>query len=233
MRLCGEFHGTEQAVQTPVILIFQPGCACVFVAGDGHDVFAVVQRFGDIEFVRGVAVFAVADEYAVDPHVDRGGHAVERDADGAAILTGRIKTLGDGERAAIQCHMVGFGNVRLLRILMAVPRVLNIHVLVVHISRVLQVGGHVDAAESGIVEILGCERLFLKIDVGGLHHFHAPFAVEALLQIARLADRGNVRKGHVIGMCRRAIHCEHRGVGEPRGGCGGDLICHDFLVSET
>ena len=116
---------------------------------------------------------------------------------------------------------------------MAVPRVLNIHVLVVHVSRVLQVGWHVDAAESGIVEILGCERLFLKIDVGGLHHFHAPFAVEALLQIARLADRGNVRKGHVIGMCRRAIHCEHRGVGEPRGGCGGDLICHDFLVSET
>ena len=89
MRLCGEFHGTEQAVQTPVILIFQPGCACVFVAGDGHDVFAVVQRFGDIEFVRGVAVFAVADEYAVDPHVDRGGHAVERDADGAAIFQRR------------------------------------------------------------------------------------------------------------------------------------------------
>ena len=44
-RLCGELHGTEQAVQTPVILIFQPGCARVFVAGDGEHVVAINSRF--------------------------------------------------------------------------------------------------------------------------------------------------------------------------------------------
>ena len=37
-RLGGELHGTEYAVQPPEILVFQPGCARIFVAGDGERV---------------------------------------------------------------------------------------------------------------------------------------------------------------------------------------------------
>ena len=79
MRAGGEFDGAEQAVQTPEVLILQPGGAGVFVAGDGHDVLPSCSSSVMSNSIGREAVLAIADERAVDPQVDRRGHAVEHD----------------------------------------------------------------------------------------------------------------------------------------------------------
>ena len=210
-RLCGEFHGTEQAVQTPEILIFQPRGARVFIAGDGKNVGAVnVQRFGDVEFVRRETVLAIADEDAVKPHVDRSGHAVEGDADGAAIFQRCGERTVEREGTAVDRHMIVFGNVRLLRILMAIPWILNIHVLVLQISGHLQMLRHVDRTKIGIVEVSCGERRVFHVDGCGLSNVYFPYTVEILLRFAGFSDEITM-----IGMRRLAIHREYGRIGEP------------------
>ena len=210
-RLCGELHGTEQAVQTPEILIFQPRGARVFVAGDGEHVVAVnVQRFGDVEFVRRETVLAIADEGAVKPHVDRSGHAVEGDADGAAIFQRCGERTVEREGTAVDRHMIVFGNVRLLRILMAIPWILHIHIFVLQIAGHLQVFGHVDRAETGIVEVSCGERRVFHVDVGCLSDVYFPFAVEILLWFG-----GFAQEIPMIGVRGLAIHREYGRIGEP------------------
>ena len=210
-RLCGELHGTEQAVQTPEILIFQPRGARVFVAGDGEHVVAVnVQRFGDVEFVRRETVLAIADEGAVKPHVDRSGHAVEGDADGAAIFQRCGERTVEREGTAVDRHMIVFGNVRLLRILMAIPWILHIHIFVLQIAGHLQVFGHVDRAETGIVEVSCGERRVFHVDGCGLSNVYFPYTVEILLRFG-----GFAQEIPMIGVRGLAIHREYGRIGEP------------------
>ena len=238
MRLGGELDGAEQAVQSPEILVFQPGCARIFVAGDGERVLgfggiggvaiAVSQRFRHIEFARRESVLAITHEYAVKPYVDRGCRAMERQAHRAPVPQCARKLRVERESTAVDRHMVVFRNIWRLRILVTVPRILDVDVLVLEIAGHLQVARHLDRAEIAILEIDGRERSAFHVHVARLFDTNLPFAVEALLRLARLADDISV-----AGMCRLAVRCEHRRIGEPACTCRGCMydcefgcICH-------
>ncbi len=84
--------------------------------------------------------------------------------------------------------MIVFGNVRLLRILMAIPWILNIHVLVLQISGHLQMLRHVDRTKIGIVEVSCGERRVFHVDGCGLSNVYFPYTVEILLRFAGFSD---------------------------------------------
>ena len=238
MRLGGELDGAEQAVQSPEILVFQPRGARIFVAGDGERMLgfggiggvaiAVSQRFRHIEFARRESVLAVTHERAVKPYVDRGGGTVDGEADRAVVFQRARKLRVERESTAVDRHMVVFRNIWRLRILVTVPRILDVDVLVLEIAGHLQVARHLDRAEIAILEIDGRERSAFHVHVARLFDTNLPFAVEALLRLARLADDISV-----AGMCRLAVRCEHRRIGEPACTCRGCMydcefgcICH-------
>ncbi len=232
--LCHELDRTEQAVQTPEVLVFQPGRAGIFEACDDERMLralVAVQYARDVEFIRRETVLAVADEHAVEPYVDRGGHAMEDEIDGAIVLQVARQRLAERETATVDRDVVVVGNVRLLRVLMAIPWVLHVDVLVLEVSSHLQVPRHVDAAEIvGRVARRG-ERRVLHIDLCGLRDAHVPFAVEALRRIGGFPDGIPM-----IGMRRFAVHRENRRVGEPvRAGlvCLFDCCCHRIAPCVT
>ena len=233
MRAGGEFDGAEQAVQTPEVLILKPGGAGVFVAGDGHDVLPVVQQFGDVELIGREAVLAIADERAVDPHVDRRGHAVEHDRHRSAGLLGVCHGGGDGELPAVERDVIVLRDVRFQRVLVAVPRILDVHVLVVHQTGRLQVARNLDTLERGVVERLGRRGFLFEVDVGGLNDLDPPLAVKALLEIGPLSALGVAGVPLVAGMGRSPVHLEHRRVGQPSLRCAIDMcdVCHALLLS--
>ena len=223
-----QFDGAEQSVQTPEVLVFKPGCAGILVAGDRYDVLSVMQQVGDIKLVGSESVLAVTCEQAVDPYVDCGCHSMEDDGDASSGLLGVRKTLGHNELLAVERHVIVFRNIRLQRILVAVPRILDIHVLVLQQACHLQMARNLGAAERGIIEVLSNEWLFAEVDVGSLHDFDAPFSVKALREIGVLATLRIMREALVVGMCRRAVDFEHSRVGQPRLGCVLNTIavCH-------
>ena len=192
MRLGGELDGAEQAVQSPEILVFQPRGARIFVAGDGERMLgfggiggvaiAVSQRFRHIEFARRESVLAVTHERAVKPYVDRGGGTVEGEADRAVVFQRARKLRVERESTAVDRHMVVFRNIWRLRILVTVPRILDVDVLVLEIAGHLQVARHLDRAEIAILEIDGRERSAFHVHVARLFDTNLPFAVEALLR---------------------------------------------------
>ena len=106
--------------------------------------------------------------------------------------------------------MIVFGNVRLLRILMAIPWILNIHVLVLQISGHLQMLRHVDRTKIGIVEVSCGERRVFHVDVGCLSDVYFPFAVKILLRFG-----GFAQEIPMIGVRGLAIHREYGRIGEP------------------
>lgn len=144
MRLGGELDGAEQAVQSPEILVFQPRGARIFVAGDGERMLgfggiggvaiAVSQRFRHIEFARRESVLAVTHERAVKPYVDRGGGTVEGEADRAVVFQRARKLRVERESTAVGAILVVFRNIWRLRILVTVPRILDVDVLVLEIA---------------------------------------------------------------------------------------------------
>ena len=226
--LRSQFDGAEQSVQTPEVLIFKPGCAGILVASDRHDVLSVMQQVGDVKLVGSESVLAVTCEQAVDPYVDCGCHSVEDDGDASTELLGVRKRLGHNELPAVERHVIVFRNIRLQRILVAVPRILDIHVLVLQQACHLQMTRNLSAAESGIIEVFGNEWLFVEVDVGSLHDLDAPFSVKALREIGVLAALRIMREILVVGMGRGAIDLEHSRVGQPRLGCMLNTIavCH-------
>ena len=76
-----EADAPEQAVETPGVLSFEPRGAGVLVARDDEFVDGVrgrpAEEAGDVELTGGVPVFAVADERAVAPDVERRGEPPE------------------------------------------------------------------------------------------------------------------------------------------------------------
>ena len=141
---------------------------------------------------------------------------MEGEADRAVVFQRARKLRVERESTAVDRHMVVFRNIWRLRILVTVPRILDVDVLVLEIAGHLQVARHLDRAEIAI------------LDVGCLNDLDPPFAVEALLRLARLADDISV-----AGMCRLAVRCEHRRIGEPACTCRGCMydcefgcICH-------
>ena len=153
---------------------------------------------------------------------------MEDDGDASSGLLGIRKTLGHNELPAVERHVIVFRNIRLQRILVAVPRILDIHVLVLQQACHLQMARNLGAAERGIIEVLSNEWLFVEVDVGSLYDFDAPFSVKALREIGVLATLRIMREALVVGMCRRAVDFEHSRVGQPRLGCVLNTIavCH-------
>ena len=185
--------------------------------GGGFAVCRAAQRLRHVEFVRREPILAITHEYAVNPYVDRGCRAMERQAHRAPVPQCAHERRIQREPVAVDRHMVVFGDVRRLRILMAVPWVLDVDVLVPEVSGHLQMARHFDRAEIAILEIGGGERRVRHVHVVRLLDAHLPFAVKALLRLRRFAD--NVT---VVRMRRPPIHCEHRRIGEPvraRFGC--------------
>ena len=223
-----QFDRTEQTVQTPEVLVFKPGCTGILVAGDRYDVLSVMQQVGDIKLVGSESVFAVTCEQTVDPYVDCGCHSMEDDGDASSGLLGVRKTLGHNELPAVERHVIVLRNIRLQRILVAVPRILDIHVLVLQQACHLQMARNLGAAERGIIEVLSNEWLFVEVDVGTLYDFDAPFSVKALREIGVLVTLRIMREALVVGMCRSAVDFEHSRVGQPRLGCVLNTIavCH-------
>jgi len=154
---------------------------------------------------------------------------MDQDGAGPACGLGAGQSVGDREFPAVERHMVAFRHVRFERVLVAVPRVLDVHVLVVHQTSRLQVSRNLDAFECGVVEVFGHERLLMEVDVGGLHHLHPPFAVKALPEIRTFIALRHVRAIAMSRMCRHAVDREDGGVGEPsfRGVLHAGLFCHD------
>ena len=72
---------------------------------------------------------------------------------------------------------------------MAIPWILHIHIFVLQIAGHLQVFGHVDRAETGIVEVSCGERRVFHVDVGCLSDVYFPFAVEILLWFGGFARK--------------------------------------------
>ena len=129
--LRGEFNGAEQTVHAPKVLIFQPTCGGVFIAGHGQCIGSGNQCLGDVEFAGCVGVLGVADEGTVEPDVDGGGGAVEGQRDAALVFDGG----GDGgaclESAAVNGYVTISGDVGSLGVAVAIPGVLHVDVLMV------------------------------------------------------------------------------------------------------
>lgn len=70
--------------------------------------------------------------------------------------------------------------------------------------------GHVDRAETGIVEVSCGERRVFHVDVGCLSDVYFPFAVEILLWFG-----GFAQEIPMIGVRGLAIHREYGRIGEP------------------
>ena len=113
---------------------------------------------------------------------------------------------------------------------MAIPRILDIHVLVLQRACHLQMARNLGAVESGIIEVFGNEWLFVEIDVRSLYDLDAPFSVKALREIGVLTALRIMRETLVVGMGRRAVDLEHSRVGQPCLGCVLNTIavCHVF-----
>ena len=120
---------------------------------------------------------------------------MEDDGDASSGLLGVRKTLGHNELPAVERHVIVFRNIRLQRILVAVPRILDIHVLVLQQACHLQMARNLGAAERGIIEVLSNEWLFVEVDVGSLYDFDAPFSVKALREIGVLVTLRIMRAG--------------------------------------
>ena len=155
---------------------------------------------------------------------------MEDDGDASSGLLGVRKTLGHDELLAVERHVIVFRNIRLQRILVAIPRILDIHVLVLQQACHLQMARNLGAVESGIIEVFGNEWLFVEIDVRSLYDLDAPFSVKALREIGVLTALRIMRETLVVGMGRRAVDLEHSRVGQPCLGCVLNTIavCHVF-----
>ena len=140
----GEFDAAIQSVQAPEVLVFEPCCATEFEARDGKGVVAFLNGIGHVEFTRCEGIFGVADECTVQPHVDGGGCGVEGERDLTVFADGAGHGCGRREFPAVQRHVVVLRNVRLLRILMAVPWVLHVDVLRFQQALGFQIRWHFD-----------------------------------------------------------------------------------------
>lgn len=183
-----------------------------------------MQRLGHIELAGGVGILCVPHEHAVEPHVDRRRRTVEGQTHALPAGQRLAHAIIGSERTPVQCDQIVCGNGGCLRIFMAIPRILDVHILRTHEPLHLQTPRHLHTGEVAIGEAARCEfrrkvgvlPMLIQalrgepIQVRG-HHLHRPFAVEVLLQRA-----GLIVGAIVVGMPRQPVDREHTGIGQPR-----------------
>ena len=120
----------EQAVESPGVLVLQPGGAGVLVAHDDDVVLLPVigQGTRDVELAGRVAVLAVADERAVHPDVEGRREAVEAHSHAAARVQGLRHGLVQCEGTAVDSDAAVTGGGGGLRVLVPIPGHLDVDV---------------------------------------------------------------------------------------------------------
>ena len=210
-------------MEAPAVLVFQPTRARVLEARDGERIALLAQRVGHVEFARCVCILRISDECAIEPHVDCGRRAVERQRDALAGAQRLPHARIGVERPAVECHEIAVGHMWRLWLFMPVPRVLDVHVLRAHESLRLQAAGHVHIHISRVVETRRGER---RRDVRGLpvlvrafhrqpvevrwHDPRAPYPIKRLPQRA-----GRAVDGHVVGVRGQPVDREDGRIDEP------------------
>ena len=211
-------------METPAILVFQPTRTRILEARHGKQILPRMQRLGHIELAGGVGILCVPHEHAVEPHVDRRRRTVEGQTHALPAGQRLAHAIIGSERTPVQCDQIVCGNGGCLRIFMAIPRILDVHILRTHEPLHLQTPRHLHTGEVAIGEAARCEfrrkvgvlPMLIQalrgepIQVRG-HHLHRPFAVEVLLQRA-----GLIVGAIVVGMPRQPVDREHTGIGQPR-----------------
>ena len=180
----------EQAVESPGVLVLQPGGAGVLVAHDDDVVLLPVVGQGtrDVELAGRVAVLAVADERAVHPDVEGRREAVEAHSHAAARVQGLCHGLVQGEGTAVDSDAAVTGGGGGLRVLVPIP-------------------GHLDVDVSRGPQSLGFKR------GGDGHCMHVPLSERTGGVLQRHARARGQRHlpGAVEALCgSAAVRCEER-----------------------
>ena len=171
-----EKGAAENAAEPEEVLILQPACAAVLIDLDTQAVVLLPDVGGQVKVRGGEAVLGVAHKLAVEPDVKRPLHALKADAHPLPQQS-RLQI----EPADIASHMgilpVDFRGTQLG---VAVPGVQGVDVLNFAIALQLHMSGHLNGAESGIVEIFLPEVLWALPGIFAPRK--APLPIQALTQ---------------------------------------------------
>ena len=226
-RLGFQLHGTEDAVQTPEVLVLEPAGGREFKASHGQRIDAVTQNISHVELAGSKGILGIADESAIEPDGNSRGRALEcqRNATFGGIIRSSLIGLQHGsclgfqrELMTVQRHVVMLRHIRCHWALMAGPRVLLVDILMIQESLGLQCGGNFDGGEAGIViSRLSKHRLSKLVvrQISEIHHMHAPLTVQTLLEIHGFAALGSVIIELVAGMRGKPVDGKHTRVGKP------------------
>ena len=172
---CGEGHIPDDAAETPEVLILQPCTGSKTDHLHHQQVFALTQGIGDIEPGGGEAILAIADELAVHPAVQHGLHTMEGEHHPLAS-----PVLRQNKGAGIAAGGVLGGKLRRGKPLVAIPRILYIHILRRAVALQLNMPGHLDLTPAGTVKIRQPEVIGAIGRVFGVEKL--PVAIQAHMQ---------------------------------------------------
>ena len=210
-RFAGQNDVAEKAVETPRVLVLKPRGARVFEAGDGQNVvrgrrvdvgaLPPEQNAGDVELARGVAVFGVSHEGAVEPHVYGRRKSLKDNRDVAAV-----RGFGEGgaqsELPAVEGRVVESGDLRRPGVLVPVPGHLNVDVGGAPSPFGFQGRGDVDGSEVRRFRVGFREFRVLDVDFARQDGAELPGAGQALGRRVR----------YVVRVGKQAIDGENRRV---------------------
>ena len=167
---------TEDAGETPEVLVFDPAGAAALVDFHRQLVAAFLNVGGQVEFGGGEGILAIAYEVAVEPQIEGHFHALEGDGQGLAL-----QILVDLKVADIAAHgVVGLADLRGPHVLGTIPGVLGVDVHHGVIALELDMTGDLNGVETGAVKISLVEILHTLAGVGGIGK--EPGAVQVLAQ---------------------------------------------------
>ena len=205
-----EKHAAEDAAEPEKVLILQPACTAVLIDLHAQAVPGFPDVGSQVKVRGGEAVLGVANEVAVEPDIERLLHT----------LKGNAHPLPQQSRLQIEpAYIAAYMGVlpvdfRGTKFRVAIPGVQGVDVLNFTIALQLHMSGHLNRAESGIVEIFLPE--VSRTLPGIFAPRKAPLPIQALAQRrCAQSDFFFVCVADMVGMSIQTVDPKHSRVREP------------------
>ena len=201
---------TENAGESPEILIFQPACRTSFEHCNSKFVVLFTDIWCQFKFRRCKRIFAVADKFAVQPDIHSSFHTLKRNE--YTLVFQSIVQVKISDVAADR--VVLFRDKRRTEMLLSLPRINGIDVLRFAVSLQFHVSRNLN-----VVKIVSAFAFFIELLLP-FRRILCPRKFPGAVQI--LNQRGIVCIGFkmvcidsVVGMCCDSVDCKHFRIGQP------------------